>query len=707
MFDIIVITASNDAQAAGYRAVVERLCGVSAAEIAVVPDPGGRRVGSLGSTVNVLKSLGRRARGKRVLICHSGGDSKRLPAYAAIGKAFVPVPQPDGSCKTLFEVIVGNMERLRLPEAGVLVVCGDVAPRFDFAACDFSRPGVTGVGYRDTSDEGSRHGVYVPGSGAGVLRPVEGFLQKPDETCAREAGALVRGRVVVDTGILWLDAESAARLGRSDWHVGDLYETFTAALVGGWAPFRVNVVPRCTFFHIGSSRELLDLLGGGREWVEGCEIPRSRMKLAGRNIVTGVPASYGPVTLGRGECLVSLPIGERDWVHVRYRVEDTFKTDGKWEAKVHRLGRKRLSFGELMPLVNPRRRIGASGGEPVVIEKPLRIDFAGGWSDTPPICNRMGGCVFNAAVTLNGVKPVKVSVRRTARPGVAVESVDLGKKAVYLTDAEIAAHTDPHDWGCLVKSALTVTGYRVADGGLDIRISADVPKGSGLGTSSILGAALVEALGKVFRRGFDWRTVSELTLRLEREMRTGGGWQDQIGGLVPGAKLITSRPGARQVLTVKPLGPAAEEAFRRFLSSRALLYFTGQKRMARNVLRGVLAFFEANRAGVARAIVGRLKADAIDAFQAVGRGDWAAFCSAVNGYWLAKKALDPGSTNPGVESIIARIAPWTSAVSLCGAGGGGFMFIVARDASSRKRIQDVLERLLPEHAGAFYRFSVC
>ena len=706
MFDIIVITASNDTQAAGYRAAVEPLRGRIAAEILVVPDPGGRRVGSLGSTVNVLRSLGRRARGKRVLVCHSGGDSKRLPAYAALGKAFVPVPQADGSLKPLLETIVANMEKLALPREGVLVVCGDVAPRFDFAACDFASPGVTGVGYRDTADEGSRHGVYVPACGRGVLRGVKGFLQKPDAACAKASGALVKGKVVVDTGILWLDAPTAARLARSKWREGDLYETFTAALVAGYAPFHVNVVPRCTFFHVGSSRELLELLGGGREWVEGCEIPREEMELAGRNIVTGVPASYGKVRLGLGECLVSLPVGARDWVHVRYRVEDTFKTDGRWEAKVHRLGRRLVSFGELMPLVNPRRRIGAPDGAPVVVEKPLRIDFAGGWSDTPPICNRMGGCVFNAAVTLDGMRPVKAWVRRTLRSGVAVESVDLGRRAVYRTDAEIADHADPRDWGCLVKSALMVTGYRIADGGLDIRISADVPKGSGLGTSSILGAALVEALGRAFGRGYGWRRVSELTLALEREMQTGGGWQDQVGGLVPGAKLIASRPGARQNLEVKALSPSEESAFDRFLESRALLYFTGQKRMARNVLKGVLSFFEANRAGVARAIVGRLKADAVAAFEAVKRGDWEAFAAAVNGYWLAKKALDPGSTNPGVESIIARIAPWTSAVCLCGAGGGGFMFIVARDIRSRKRIRKVLERLLPESAGAFYRFAI-
>lgn len=341
-----------------------------------------------------------------------------------------------------------------------------------------------------------------------------------------------------------------------------------------------------------------------------------------------------------------------------------------------------------------------------IVEKPLRIDLAGGWSDTPPICNELGGCVLNVAVTLNGVKPVKAHVRRLDEKKVVVESVDLRKKDVYTSDREIADHSDPHDWGCLIKSALTVVGYKVKEGGLSIRISADVPKGSGMGTSSILGAALVEALGKVLDRGYDWRKVSALTLQLEKEMNTGGGWQDQVGGLLSGVKLIVSRPGEEQKLRVRRLEAKETAAFAKFLEERALLYFTGQKRMARNVLRGVLNFYKENPDGIAHAIVDRLKRDAAKAYDALVDSDWATLCTAINGYWLSKKALDPGSTNPAVETIIARIAPWTSAVTLCGAGGGGFMMIVAESAASKKKLKDVLERHPPISAGKFYEMAI-
>ena len=691
-FDILVVTASNEAQARGYRAMVAPLVGSLAEKILVVPDPGGKRVGSLGSTVGVLRKLGDVSK-RRVLICHSGGDSKRLPSYAAIGKAFVPVPDNCGKTVSLFERIVANMEQLRLPKSGVLVVCGDVAPEFDFGSCDFSKSGVTGVAYYDSPEEGSRHGVYVPGNG----ERVRAFLQKPSPSAAKAAGAVCHGKVAVDTGILWIDPATAKKIVAAGWKVGDIYDEFARELLNGFAPFHVNVVPRCSFFHIGSTRELLARLGKGREWVEGCAISRDEMKLGGRNVVTFVPREFGPIDLAEGECLTCLPVGGK-WIPIRYRVEDDFKSDGKWD---------KLKLGEIMKKVDHKKLLALRKTEDcITVELPLRIDFAGGWSDTPPICYKMGGAVFNAAVTLNGVKPVKVRVRRLAEKEVHVESVDLGKSGVLKSLAEIRAPKDPHDWCALVKSALTVTKFDFSRGGLDIRISADVPKGSGMGTSSILGAALVTALERVAGRKAEWKRVASLTLALEKEMATGGGWQDQIGGLVPGAHLVSTTPGKSQNPRMSCVSPKSEAAFAKFLKERALLYFTGRKRMARNILRGVIGFFEENPDDIARSIVRRLKSDAERAFRAVESCDWNSFCSAVNDYWLSKKALDPGSTNPLVELIIARMAPWISAVSLCGAGGGGFMFVVARSKDAKAKIKSVLVKHPPIKTGRFFDFEI-
>ena len=678
MFDQIVITAANAAQARGYRAQTK-----GDSRVTVIADPGGRRVGSLGATVNALRKI---AHSGKVLVCHSGGDARRTPGYAAMGKAFIPLR--DG--KSLFSHIVETMEQLPMPEeGGLLVVSGDVLLTFDYGAIDLSRSGVTGVAYPDGPFQAQRHGVYRVSPrpyGAGAVE-VSDFLQKPQVS---------RGKWLIDTGIFFIDWRTAGKMAKLPV-AGDIYEEFPKMLLAGFAPFHVNVVKKCSFFHVGSSRELLQQLGDGKTYVDSVHCPLS---LAGGNIVTNVPSGrFGNLSLGKNECLTCLPLGKDEWYDLYYKLDDNFKTDGLWEK--HGLAEKmaRVNHTRLLAV-----RTQCETNALVRVERPLRLDVAGGWSDTPPICYEQGGCVLNAALTLEGCRPVVAEVRRIPAREVRVESVDLGERGVLTRRSEIYGKKDPHDWCALVKSALAVTGYSFSQGGLDIRIFADVPKGSGMGTSSILGAALVEALLKTAGRAHTPDIVAETTLRLEQEMCTGGGWEDQIGALYPGVKLVETGKGRKQVFCVKRLPAKAERAFARFLQERGVLYFTGQKRMARNVLRGVISFYEKNPDGIAHAIIATLKRDAAASFRALKRGDWRTFAAVLNAYWMNKKALDPGSTNAQVESLIARIAPWTDAVSLAGAGGGGFLFAIAKSKSAKKRMESVLAAA--GNGGRTYRFAL-
>src|SRR5207302_1702624 len=104
--------------------------------------------------------------GRRAFVLHAGGDSKRLPAYAAQGKLFTPLPCPTagGQPATLFDLLLENLCRIPpSPRGHVLVASGDVLLTFDPTGIDFSRPGVVGVAYADTTGRAARHGVYVAG----------------------------------------------------------------------------------------------------------------------------------------------------------------------------------------------------------------------------------------------------------------------------------------------------------------------------------------------------------------------------------------------------------------------------------------------------------------------------------------------------------------------------------------------------------------
>jgi len=712
-FDLIVVTAANDAQAKGYRAQLK-----GRKNYIVVPDPGNRRVGSLGATVNVLREIMTRGHEGRegfeasglsrlshpsrltcrsVLICHSGGDAKRTPAYAAMGKAFVPMR--DG--RPMLDHIVEAMEKLPAKK-GVTVCCGDVIPYLDYDKVAFAASGVTGIAYPDGPWQAQRHGVYVrqkaKGSHSAVqpstfnLQPsiVADFLQKPKVT---------KGTFLIDTGILFFDWKTAAKMTKLPI-AGDIYEEFPKMLLAGFAPFHVSVVPTCDFFHIGSSRELLSKLGKSDVdldlrprpvLIDSCQA--SIGKLGGDNIVTNVPASYGKVDLKKGECLTSLPLGKSEWYHLRYHIDDTFKTDGLWEK--HGLGEKmkRVSHARLL-------KVRASKPQTVCVTAPVRIDFAGGWSDTPPICNKEGGTVLAAAVTLDGKRPIEVTVAPRKDKFVRVVSKDLGKRTILKSAAEIADHHDPHDWCCLVKSALTVTGFKFGERGIDITISADLPKGSGMGTSSILGAATIAALiGEV-----DVDRVGALTLKLEQEMRTGGGWEDQFAGMTPGLKIMRSKPGKDQKIAIQTL--QTPQTFQTSLKERSLLYFTGQKRMARNVLRRVLGFYADNPHNFGKILIDSVKSGAEKARRAALKGDVNTFAACVNDYWRDKKLLDAGSTNEHVDDIIDAIRPYVSAVTLAGAGGGGFMYILAKSKAEAKKVRRFLEKNPPSPHSRFYSFDI-
>ena len=112
-WDYIILTASNERQAEGFRAQLRQRQLPEKTHVAVIPDPEGKRVGSGGATLGVIRyikereaALGHDGFDKlRILVIHSGGDSKRTPQYSALGKLFSPVPHAlaDGRSSTRFD----------------------------------------------------------------------------------------------------------------------------------------------------------------------------------------------------------------------------------------------------------------------------------------------------------------------------------------------------------------------------------------------------------------------------------------------------------------------------------------------------------------------------------------------------------------------------------------------------------------------------
>ena len=347
---------------------------------------------------------------------------------------------------------------------------------------------------------------------------------------------------------------------------------------------------------------------------------------------------------------------------------------------------------------------------------PVRVDLAGGWTDTPPICNALGGAVVNVAVTLRGQLPVQVVAKLEDEPVIRITSTDLGETRVIRSAKDLALRGDPTRWSSLAENALLLTGAAPADpkaslrrwldaigGGISLTLFSAVPKGSGLGTSSILGAATIHALDRVFGRERTHGDLFAATSALEQMLGSRGGWQDQVGGVVGGFKIARTAPGPEQRPSVEPI--AVPDACVRELAARSLLYFTGERRMAKNILENVVWNY-LTLDGNAAVSAHLLRENAERMRGALSTGDVEAVLAELDFYRTRKRDIDPGSCPPAFEELASRWSRELSSWCFAGAGGGGFMLLVARDADSAQHLARTIEREKPHSRARSFALEV-
>ena len=337
--------------------------------------------------------------------------------------------------------------------------------------------------------------------------------------------------------------------------------------------------------------------------------------------------------------------------------------------------------------------------EEVAVHLPLRVNWGGGWSDTPPYCNEKGGTVLNAAILLNGEYPVEVHVRRLPKPVVVLESADMGARGEFVSLPDLQECHNPYDPFVLHKAALIACGVIPREGGSLADITAKigglyvstqmhgVPKGSGLGTSSILAGACVKALFQYFGAAHTEDDLYEHAMCVEQIMSTGGGWQDQVGGMTPGLKLITAPAGVQQKLKVRHI--ALDEATQMELNARFALIYTGQRRLARNLLRDVVGRYIGNVPDSLYALEEIQRIAAMMVFE-LERGRVDDFAQLLNRHWELSKMIDAGSTNTCIDQIFLAIDDLIDGRMICGAGGGGFLQVLLKRGVTKEQLHERL-----------------
>lgn len=350
---------------------------------------------------------------------------------------------------------------------------------------------------------------------------------------------------------------------------------------------------------------------------------------------------------------------------------------------------------------------------------PARLDLAGGWSDTPPYCLQNGGSVLNIAVELNGQPPIQVFIRLSEEKKIILRSIDNGVSEEINTFNELSGFSKVGSAFSIPKAALYLAGFhpdfcgvsyktlnqQLSDfgGGFEISLLAAIPKGSGLGTSSILAATILGTLSEFCSLNWDHRAICHRTLILEQLLTTGGGWQDQYGGILPGIKLLESEPGIQDRISVRWMPDLlfTQPEYK----DHWLLYYTGVTRVAKNILAEIVRGMFLNE-GERLRIVDAIRQHAYQLAEAIQKSDYSLTARMVARSWKLNNALDSGTSTHEIQEIINLMSNHTTGFKLLGAGGGGYMLIAAKDAKAAVKIQEILNQNPPNGKARFVRMTV-
>ena len=763
-WDYVILTASNEQQAEGFRKqIADRKNFLPrGTKFIAIPDRDGRRVGSGGATLEVLRYLHEQEGSfdsLRVLVIHSGGDSKRVPQYSALGKLFSPVPHelPNGRSSTLFDEFMICMSSVpsRIRE-GMVLLSGDVLLLFNPLQIDYNNVGAAAISFKENVETGKNHGVYLNGPDGNV----KCCLQKKSVEVLQKAGAVNEsGCVDIDTGALIFNVvlhglkqrngkfivrifgvndnpkenrlfgrdldELEDTLGVRFWEEnGQAHTLWSAALYQ-----EADTIWEAT----DAALELYEIVTGGKDFDRSLWTAASRKSLcAGFNeadpdaiiawnkrmadLVTmdGIAkAIRDQVPAGSIRKLQSLTKIQKEWLRKRLRkadfgekmrlhyylgviledeneVQECFRII---QSEVLEATIKSLAYNEQARIVTDHH----------TVRLPLRVNWGGGWSDTPPYCNEKGGTVLNAAILLNGEKPVEVTLERIPEQKVVFDSRDMDVHGEFDTIEPLQATGDPYDPFALQKACLLACGIipreghtlgeileRLGSGFVMHSEVTNVPKGSGLGTSSILSAACVKAVFEFMGIAYTEEDLYAHVLAMEQIMSTGGGWQDQVGGITSGLKYITSMPGLQQQLQVAhiELSPQTKKE----LDERFVLIYTGQRRLARNLLRDVVGRYVGNEPDSLFALEEIQKTAALMRFE-LERGNVDGFAKLLDYHWELSKKIDAGSSNTLIEQIFSSIEELVDGKLVCGAGGGGFLQVILKKGVTRQMVEERLKEV--------------
>jgi D-glycero-alpha-D-manno-heptose-7-phosphate kinase len=295
----------------------------------------------------------------------------------------------------------------------------------------------------------------------------------------------------------------------------------------------------------------------------------------------------------------------------------------------------------------------------IITRSPLRITLGGGGTDLPSYYRQHGGFLIAAAID----KYVYVTVMRPFVEGIFLKY----SKLEHVEKTDDVQHP-------IIREAIRMLGFRTPQ--VEITTLADIPAGTGLGSSGSFSTALIKALYAHRRRLLHPGELAALACDLEiNRLREPIGKQDQYIAAYGGVTCFTFNQD--DGVEARPLSLSMESLFD--LEDNLLLFFTGFSRSAGSILKDQKVRTEDADGEMLRNLhyvkeLGERSRDALES------GNLALFGELMHEHWEHKKRRSGGMSNPHIDEWY-ELGLKNGAVGgkLVGAGGGGFLLFYSEE----------------------------
>lgn len=319
---------------------------------------------------------------------------------------------------------------------------------------------------------------------------------------------------------------------------------------------------------------------------------------------------------------------------------------------------------------------------------PLRIGLAGGGTDLPSYSEKFGGVVFNATIGMYAY----CTIIPTNNNRIQIIAYD-NKNSIDTESVPFLPITD--DNTLILHKGIYNRIVKDYNNGKPLSFimstSNDAPIGSGLGTSSTMVVAILEAYNRWLGLGLNSYQKAELAYKIEREdLKLAGGKQDQYAAVFGGFNLMEFKQDKSTIVNSLRMDSSRLNE----MECSILLYYNGTSRKSADVQKelskNIIQDQEKNAS--------TRKCDTIDAMQVLKQsaremkdcvllGDFEGFAECLRKTWENKKKTSSIVSNKQLEEDINyAMSNGAEAVKVSGAGGGGFLMLYCKPINRQKLI---------------------